>query len=128
MKILHRPPRLCWVIQLFFKYDFNNIHALSFGNTIYSKHNPISLDLIEHEKVHLKQMKHSRIYAAWHFIKYILSKRFRYETELKAYRVQYNFCKKKGWFLDPKKIALHLAGEEYKKCISYDEALMDILR
>ena len=130
MKILHRSPRLYWLIRLFFPdYRFEVVHGFAFGDTIYSRHNPVPQDVLVHEKVHLKQMKYSKLYGVWHFARFVLSKGFRYRIELEAFRAQYKFCKNKGLVLSPHRMAKNLSEQKiYGRYVSYDEALMDILK
>src|SRR3990167_1878349 len=97
MKISHNPPKLYWLVRLFFPdYNFNEITAFSFGDTIYTHENPLADFHFVHEKVHLKQMKYSKVYAVWHFLKFWFSQSFLYRVELEAYREQARFMEDKG--------------------------------
>lgn len=136
MRIVNRPPKLQWILRLFFRgYDFNKVAAFSFGDTIYTKQNPLPDYNLVHEQTHLEQMRHSKVYAILHFIRFVLSRKFRYKTELEAYQREYGYIKKIA--PDAASRAAHefakvLAGEGknafvYGKVIDYDIALFSIL-
>ena len=130
MKILHRPPRLYWLLRFFFpEYRFEVTHGFAFGDTIYSRHNPVPQDVLIHERIHLKQMRYSKLYGIWHFARFVFSKEFRYKKELEAFRAQYRFCMSKGLTLNPQRIAKNLSEQKiYGRRVSYNKALIDILR
>src|SRR3990167_1742631 len=128
MKISHNPPKLYWLLRLFFPdYDFNEIHAFAFGDTIYTKDNPLADYHIVHERVHLEQMKYSKLYAIWHFLKFWFSTKFRYQTELEAYREQYRFMREKGYSIAGNDLANALSDKLiYGNVASYEQAYLDI--
>lgn len=131
MKILNRPPRLYRIIQLFFpEYDFDTVHAFVFGDTIYTKHRPLPKDIAVHESIHIIQMRYSKFYAIFHFLRYFLSKKFRVQTELPAFREQYRYLKFHGMnaYDAAKRFARALSEEKiYGNKITYEEALKYIL-
>lgn len=136
MKILNRPPKLQWLIKLFFPgYDFDRVVAFAFGDTIYTHFDPIAdYDLI-HEKVHLRQMRYSKLYGIIHFIKFFFSRRFRYKTELEAYQEEYKYIQKiapNQGYQAAQKFAEVLSGQGKNayiigKVAEYDIALFEIL-
>lgn len=64
----------------------------TFGDTIYNPHNGlIDQALYAHETVHTNQQGNEPL--AW-WKRYFVDKRFRFEQELQAYRVQYRWIKR----------------------------------
>lgn len=135
MKILNRPPKLQWIIRLFFPgYDFDKVVGFAFGGTIYTRFNPLPEYSLVHERVHLKQMRYSKFYAIIHFIRFVLSKNFRYKTELEAYRKEYRFLKRfhpKDAEESVRQFARVLAGEGkfayvYSTGVDYETAFTDL--
>ena len=118
-----------FLVKLFFpKANLNEIY-LSFGKVIYES-KPIAPDLLVHEQVHLRQQNYSYARAIWFFLRYRLSKDFRYRMELEAYREQLRFIYSK--IRDRNKRAL--AKKEIARCISlpmygmvsFEQALKDL--
>ena len=72
-----------------FGADFNRGTTFTVGNTIYCKGN-ISPDLLEHEKVHIKQQGSN--WKEW-WEKYFTNEKFRLDQELDAYKTQYRWIK-----------------------------------
>jgi len=72
-----------------FGADFNRGTTFTVGNTIYCKGN-ISPDLLEHEKVHIKQQGSN--WKEW-WEKYFTNEKFRLDQELEAYKTQYRWIK-----------------------------------
>lgn len=72
-----------------FGADFNRGTTFTVGNIIYCKGN-ISPDLLEHEKVHIKQQGSN--WKEW-WEKYFTDNIFRVEQEIEAYRTQYKWVK-----------------------------------
>lgn len=81
---------------------------------------------MEHENIHTIQQKHSNIYAVWWWVKYILSRKFRYSQELEAYTVQYRFIVEhysySHWKEFLTKICKDLSGSLYGNIVTYEEA------
>ena len=135
MRIINRPPKLQWIVKAFFPgYDFSKV-IFAFGDTIYAAKPLASYNLV-HEKVHLRQMKYSKLYGIIHFIRFVLSKKFRYQSELEAYQEEYKYIKKIAPQAADKcarGFAKILAGESENSYVygkvadSYDSALWDIL-
>lgn len=96
VKIVNRPPRLQWIVRLFFPgYDFSRVVGFAFGDTIYTRFDPLPDYNLVHEKVHLRQMRYSKLWGVIHFIRFALSRKFRYKTEVEAYGEEYRFIKNK---------------------------------
>jgi len=126
MKIKNRPPKLYWLVRLFFPdYDFKTTTAFTFGDTIYCD-KKLSEDVLVHERIHLRQMRHSNLYGTVHFLRCWWSKDFFYRTELEAYREQYKYIK--HWYKRDISVGLarSLTHPIYGN-IRYSQALMDIL-
>lgn len=101
-----------------------------FGKKIYVK-NEISGNFLEHESTHVRQHKYSRFIGTIWWIRYILSKKFRYGQELEAYRNQYRFLMKErqgGHYKATvlKAIASDLSGPLYGSIATYEQAVKDI--
>ena len=65
--------------------------TVTYGKTIHSK-DPIPLDLLEHELVHVRQQ--SAMGAKMWWDAYMELKTFRKDQEIQAYRAQYDYVKK----------------------------------
>ena len=98
---------------------------ITWNGKIYTP-SPLPWHLVEHEAVHLKQQ--GGIFGSFcFFVKYVLSSKFRLDSEVKAYRVQYkSFCQvvkdrnRQGIFLN--KISEDLSGKMYNNIIGFGEA------
>lgn len=112
MIIYHRP-WFWWILKLRFKMKWKDV-AIASGDTIYT---PKKLEgyLIEHELVHIRQMKEVRFW----WIKYLLSKKFRFRMELEAYRRQYDMLGTPEW---REHIAGILSGPVYGYMVSKERA------
>ncbi len=133
MKLSHSPPKLQWVIKLFFPgYNFEKVVGFAFGDTIYSKE-PLEDHNLIHEETHLRQMGYSKWKGIIHFIRFAFSRKFRYNTEVEAYREEYLFLKRKYPQAAERaavRFAELLAGKNsyiFGKVAEYDEALYRIL-
>ena len=136
IKIINRPPRFYWLIRFFSpSYDFKKVLAFAFGNLIFTHLDPIPDHILLHEKVHLRQMRYSRFWGAIHFIRFVLSDKFKYKTELEAYKAEYEYIKRiaPNYSLEAaKRYAEVLSGQGknayiYGRLKSYEEALTDII-
>ena len=116
MKILHKQP---WFFPIF-KYFFPGLGSksiITFGDTIYSPDTMLD-DVLEHEKIHIKQQKGSKIYAFFFAIVFIVSPKFRLKTELEAFRHQYKICPDRlDW------AARTLSGPGYGNIVTYEQAI-----
>lgn len=126
-KILNeKPPVFEAVCAAFDIYPINAV--FTYGDTIYNPGGiPLSDDLVEHEKVHIKQQSGTTDGAALWWGKYLRNPEFRIEQEARAYGRQYAFicesCKDKNLrnriLLG---LSLTLSGKLYDKGVSYLEA------
>ncbi len=103
---------------------------LTFGKTIWCPESGITLDLIEHEKVHIGQQKNFFIAIFW-WVRYYLSKSFRYSQELPAYKKQYQFIKseykdKNVQFKFRMRIAEIISGAQYNHMVDRQTAYEDL--
>jgi len=126
MKISHNKPPHYLILKWVFGFDWNQ-NVATLGDTIYFSIPKLPDHLMEHEKIHLKQQRYSKLYAVWWWVKYIFSKEFRFSQELEAYRAQYKyFCENyhptgRKEFLN--KIAGDLSSPLYGNIIGYFEAI-----
>ncbi len=131
MEIINKEPPHFKEIKMVF--DLEGIKPVfTYGDKIY---NPMNLKIpdhvIEHEKVHAEQQKHSTFWARLWWKKYLKNPQFRLNQELEAYKVQYQFAKKLikdrnalARFLN--QIAQDLSGKMYGNVISCGEAMNKI--
>lgn len=109
---------------------------IAFGRSIFAPRDEITDDLYVHECVHLKQMKMSYLYGILWWIKYILSKDFRYSQELPAYVEQLDYLIEHSTVKDKNnklreynqwvhKVAEILSSDMYNNMATYDQALSD---
>ena len=107
--------------------DLNEIYA-AFGRIIFES-KPITPDLLIHEKIHLKQQGYSYWGAVVWWIRYRLSKEFRYRQELEAYSAQLQFLyskvHKRKHFLVKREIAWNLSHPMYGMA-TFEQALKDL--
>ena len=121
------------LIYYFLKLRFPSVPkkevVIVWANKIYSAR-PISEDVLEHEKVHIKQQGGTNWGAIKWYLKYFVSSKFRLNQEIEAYRAQYQFIKRKWSEQKAEKllelIASYLSGPTYGKIISYSKALKEI--
>ena len=101
--------------------------VFTYGDTLYCpSSDKIPPDLLVHETVHsLQQGRQPEIW--WDA--YFKDPTFRLNEELKAYRNQFQFYKKKNkaWMPFLKRIASDLSSPMYGNIISYKEAMSKIL-
>jgi len=132
VKFSYKKPPHYFILKLIFGFDWErNIATL--GDTIYVKIKTLPDHLVEHEKTHLKQQRYSKLYAVWWWIKYIVSKKFRYGQELEAYRNQWKCfilrgrsSQEKSLFMN--KIAGDLSGKLYGNIVPYNIAVKEIMQ
>jgi len=110
-------PKFWWLLKILFPVIDWDRTILAFGDVVYSK-DSISEDKAIHEAVHLKQQKHSKLWAIIYLIRYRLSKRFRLKSEIEAFHEQYSVSG--DWILE--KAAKILSGKLYGEIISYKDA------
>lgn len=67
--------------------------AVAYGDTIHAKY-PLPADIEVHERTHLEQHGFTKEGAKKWWEQYLTDPQFRYEQELEAYRVQYQFLTK----------------------------------
>lgn len=94
IKYSNTKPKCWWIFKIFFPQLDWDKNVLTFGNTIYSKEK-LRPDVEQHELVHVRQQKESKIYGAWMILWYLLIPRFRYKLELEAVRVQLAWAKER---------------------------------
>lgn len=117
IKIISKKPALWFIIKLFFPlYDYEKGTVFTFSNRIYGKN--ISVSTLMHEKVHCRQMGYSMARGVLHFIRYYLSKNYRFKMELEAFREQYKFNKD-----NLKYLAKELSGPLYGNLCSFYDAI-----
>ncbi|MCG8668721.1 MAG: hypothetical protein MI867_04855 [Pseudomonadales bacterium] len=75
-------------------------------------------DLVEHEKVHLRQQV--KFLFIGFALLYFGSKKWRYKFELEAYKVSVKYG------LSPQVAAEHLSSDLYGNVVTYDQALQDL--
>lgn len=120
---------------IFPKADLGRIY-ITFGPTVWTP-GYISEDIAAHEQIHVLQQKGSYIYAVVWWIKYLLSKKFRYSQEIEAYRFQLQFLKENVEIKDKnERVRMHRAFEQqiaqilsspmYNHMVSYAQAIVDL--
>ena len=118
-------PKYFWIIKIFFPAADPARVIITFADKIYTR-GQLSPDLWEHEKTHNRQQKFSKWYATYWWIKYIVSRRFRFSQELEAYRIQYKFAlnnySRNQAFEVLRRIAEELSGPLYNRLVSYERA------
>lgn len=128
MTIKHCKPPGYRLIRLFFPAASYDSTIFTVAPHIYCKVN-LSPDLIQHETVHLLQQK-SRFGALIWWIRFILSKKYRLNAELEAYRIQYKWAKqhydRNATALILRNSAKDLGGALYGGLMTYDEAVKAI--
>lgn len=100
----------------------------TYGETCYTPR-PLTKDLERHELTHTKQQGSD---PDWWWIHFGNDPKFRYEQELEAYRVQYQYYKavhgKVKAFEFAKYLANDMASPMYGNMCTEHQALQDILR
>lgn len=111
IKMKYKKPFFWPILKLFFPaYDPEGTVAVAFGRIVYANQE-IDEHYKVHEATHLKQHRHSYFFAVIWWIKYLFSKKFRYEQELEAFAVQYQWIKKHWPKNKHQDILLHLSGQ-----------------
>jgi len=128
VKVIHDYPpvwgSVCKAFQIIPKYA-----VFSYGDCVYNpsgQHLPD--DIIEHEKVHLRQQKYSREEASLWFGKFLREPEFRISQEIEAYAEQYKYLCKQFSDRNKRFKVLHnlgsiMSGPIYNKCITCSEAM-----
>lgn len=131
MKVVERKSRLWHLVKIVFPNANLERTFFTFGDAVYTP-GYITDDLKIHEEVHTIQQKHSNLYAVWWWIKYILSKKFRYSQELPAYGEQLKFLRKgkdrntqHRMLMD---IARCLSNPLYNSMVSHNQAIEDLMK
>jgi len=133
MKPIERKSKLWNLLKVFFPdADMKEVY-LAFWKYIFmpegTKECPVAL--VVHESVHLKQQG-SLIGALIWWVKYIVSKKFRYSQELEAYQVQVKWFDDtqlaglKKRYLYRKEMAGMLASPMYGNIVNKDEAFKQL--
>lgn len=126
MKVINKQPWIWKFIQRWFPAAEWGKVTFTFYSRVYSKYE-VPDYIIEHEKVHERQMtKFLPVALVW-LVLYWTNKRFRLKMEIPAYRREYQYlCEK---VKDPNmqaralaNLSLALSGPVYRKMISYQEA------
>jgi len=109
-------------------FKINPTAYFTYGDTIYNPSElPLFPEIIEHEKVHMKQQKHNDTDAALWWGRYLREPKFRIDQEARAYARQYEIiC---GAIKDRNERNLHLlslagslSGPLYNNAVSMVEA------
>jgi hypothetical protein len=85
----HKMP-FYWLLSRIFPAMKSDNCFTVFGSNHYASHKEMPWYLVPHEETHVRQQKNYLGGMIWWF-KYSISKKFRYEQELEAYRFQYKF-------------------------------------
>lgn len=102
--------------------------VFAYGDTIYTPDGTLSMELVAHEHVHLKNQKAHEGGAAGWWAKYLDDAAFRTKEELQAYRAQYRFvCVLHKDRNDQARACFYmaqaLAGEMYGKLMPLTQAI-----
>lgn len=116
MKIKYKKPLFWWVVSFFHPGAEWGKVIFAFGDTIYTAKILNEAELA-HEKVHLKQHKHSKMYAFFFALMCTISKKFFLKAEIEAYQAE-NKIKP-----NPFQYARSLSSKVYNDMITYEEAL-----
>lgn len=122
MTIKKGKPFLAWILSVFFPLILDDKTIMVWGDTIYTEY-ALPPHLLEHEKVHIRQQKDKLRGLIWWF-RFTVSKKFRLEQEIEAFKVQYKTLGGKDSLYN---IAMHLSGPLYGNMISFDEATKRII-
>lgn len=97
----------------------------AYGDKIYNPSKiPVYEDVVEHEKVHIKQQSQYTSPDYW-YTKYLLDKDFRLDQEVEAYSRQYLFLKKiirNKELKEALQEMAHALSHDYNLNISYNQA------
>ena len=118
MKIITKPPiGYSLVKRLFPDFDPEK-HLMTLGDVIYTKYHlkhHIQDHILVHEMYHATQQRHSKFWGLIYFLKFAGSKKFRYNSELQAFKAQVDYLKTK------------LNEEQYLKLIDDEDLLIGFL-
>jgi hypothetical protein len=119
--VARRPPNFAAIERAFGPLPPNTVFA--YGDTIYSpSSDELPPDLVEHEKVHLRQQAAVGGPDEW-WRRYIEEPAFRLEQELEAYRAQVaTFADRARRRECARRVARDLAGPIYGRLITKGEA------
>ena len=131
MKVIERKSGLWNLVKIVFPNVDLRKTFFTFGDSVFTP-GYITEDLEVHEQVHTVQQKHSNLYAIWWWVKYIVSKRFRYSQELEAYGEQLKFLRNRKdrntqhrMLMD---IARCLSNPLYNNMVSHNKAIEDLVK
>lgn len=103
----------------------------TYGDTIYNPNGgKVYEDVIEHEKVHIKQQSEYTSPSIW-WTKYLIDKDFRLEQEIEAYNKQYLFLKniiRNKELKEALQEMSHALSHDYALDITYNQAESRIKR
>ena len=111
MKIKRKLPPFWFILHWFFPNANPKTICVAWGDTLYT-YGELTPDLLEHEKVHLQRQRHSKVIGIFWIARYVLSRKFRLNEEVLAYKAQWNFTEK--WVKDRNwrfKCLIHLIDE-----------------
>lgn len=116
-------------LNKYFSIEWKNDIIITYGGTMYSRRPVIRPDVMEHEKVHVKQQKIFSSPAEW-YAKYIHNPEFRLEQELEAYKAQVKWIRDNTEYTTRdmrrsiiRTIASELSSSIYGNIITYHKAL-----
>jgi hypothetical protein len=103
--------------------------VFTYGEIIYAPSGEPPADVMEHEKVHVRQQE--QVGRDWWWEHYLEHSAFRASQELEAYRVQYQFLRRhikdrNELAREAFHLARTLAGPIYGRLMSFNEALKAI--
>lgn len=73
-----------------------------------------------HEEIHLRRVRNTNLII--YIFKFLVSRKFRLEAELEAYKEQFKYLKRHGLKYDLEKVAKDLSGKKYFWLTSYENA------
>ncbi len=119
-KVVTYPP---WYLSLWKKKfpfaDFEKGVIMVWGKKIYiNRPDLLTIPLIRHEEVHLRQQKNSYLFGLIWLIRYVFSVKFRFNQEIEAHRAEYLADKKNLYH-----VAKRLSSSLYGNIVSYKEAI-----
>lgn len=95
IRIVQRRPFFWRLIKWQFPdYDPESSVAVAFGKIVYANAPDFEESYKVHESTHLKQHRHSYFFASIWWIRYLLSKKFRFSQEVEAFQNQYSWIKR----------------------------------
>jgi len=116
MKIRKNKPFIYPLLKLFFPAITFDRVIITFNGVVYSK-NELTERQIVHEQVHIEQQRRDKFWL----IKYIFSKRYRYELELSAYKKEWSV-----YHTEADRMAHLLSSPLYGNVVDYYEAFKQI--